>query len=38
VYKGPTNQLSHYSISKEPDRNEPVLISQIRFPVKNNLK
>ena len=36
VYKGPTNQLSHYSISKEPVRNEPVDLSQFRFPVKNH--
>ena len=36
--KGPTNQLSHYSISKEPVRNEPVELKQISFPVKNNFQ
>ncbi|MBU1184345.1 MAG: hypothetical protein KJ663_04145, partial [Proteobacteria bacterium] len=36
--KGPTNQLSHYSISKEPVRNEPIELKQISFPVKNNFQ
>jgi len=34
--KGPTNQLSHYSISKEPVSNEPVEVNQFCFSVKNN--
>jgi hypothetical protein len=35
VYKGPTNQLSLYSISKEPVGNEPIEVNQILFSVKN---
>jgi len=36
--KGPTNQFSLYSISKEPVRNESVDINSFVLSVKKNLK
>jgi len=37
LYIGPTNHLSHYSISKEPFPKESVLIHEVFILVKKNL-
>jgi hypothetical protein len=38
VFLGPTNQLSHYSIFKEPTRNEPPFLLHLIGLVKNFLR